>query len=193
MRRTHGLRTAGIAALSLFVGAMPSGVRAGEVTIDTPTFEERRLERGIELRERSRARAGAQLGYPVVLPSDAVRGIDYFTVSQQIARLAALLQMLGNSPGAAAAGGFLPTPPGWAGPEGPSGSVAAVYGPEGPTERSVRLLLEYRLMVAGNPRLKVGEIRESEDRVTARIVTADGSLVDEYVVDKETGVWTPVR
>lgn len=75
----------------------------------------------------------------------------------------------------------------------PLASVSSVYGPDGPTKKSVRLLLEYRLMVAGNPRLKIGEIVDHGDRVTAQVVTTDGSLVDEYVVDKKTGVWRPVR
>ncbi len=31
------------------------------------------------------------------------------------------------------------------------------------------------------------------DKVTASVVTADGSLVEEYTIDKKSGVWTPVR
>jgi len=76
--------------------------------------------------------------------------------------------------------------------EAQSGATA-IYGPEGPTERSVRLLLEYRLMVTGNPRLRIGKIADDGTSVTAQVVTAEGSLVEEYGIDKKTGVWRPIR
>ena len=105
-----------------------------------------------------------------------------------MARLAAVMQGMGaGSPGA------------WQGGAAPglgsfmnTGSVPA-YGPDGPTEKSVRLILEYRLMVAGNPRLKVGSVADKGDAVHATVVTPDGSLVEEYDVSKATGAWAPVR
>ena len=48
-------------------------------------------------------------------------------------------------------------------------------------------------MVVGNPRLKVGEIRDEGDAVHADVVTVDGSLVDTYRIDKNTGTWEPLR
>ena len=50
-----------------------------------------------------------------------------------------------------------------------------MYGPGGPTRKSVRLLLEYRLMVAGNPRLTVGVVRDDGDKVIAQVTTAGGA------------------
>ena len=48
-------------------------------------------------------------------------------------------------------------------------------------------------MVAGNPRLRVGEVTAKDAAIIARVVTVDGSLVEEYAVDKRTGLWNPVR
>ncbi|MBI4183001.1 MAG: hypothetical protein HY521_03250 [Proteobacteria bacterium] len=52
----------------------------------------------------------------------------------------------------------------------------------------VRARLEQRLARDGNPRLKLGEIKEvDKDAITAEIVTTDGSLVDRLKVDRHTG------
>ena len=53
---------------------------------------------------------------------------------------------------------------------------------------AVRAMIENRLAWDGNPRLKVGEVRESEaGTIVADIVTTDGALVDRLEVDPRTG------
>lgn len=143
----------------------------------------RNHERAETLRQQSRDRAVSGLGYPTVEDSDDTppRTTDYDALSSAIERLARIVErMRGPVPG-------LPTA------DAPPSDLRAVYGPDGPTERSVRLILEYRLMVGGNPRLKVGAVDEGETAVRATVVTRDDSLVEEYEVDKATGVWRPVR
>ncbi len=196
MTRTGYLRV-GVLVLALVIaGSVP-----GEARADHPehkTFEERRNERANTLRERAKENARAPLPYENVYGPEYDRRYDFYSIGQQIARLAALMQRFADAAGTAQAPGFVPAPPpAWAGPAGSlSGrgpGVAGVYGPDGPTGKSVRLLLEYRLMVAGNPRLRVGAVKETDDRVVASVVTADGSLVEEYTIDKKSGVWTPMR
>jgi hypothetical protein len=47
-------------------------------------------------------------------------------------------------------------------------------------------MLERYLKQQSNPRLKVGEVKE-KDTITAEIVTADGSLVQRFKIDRHTG------
>jgi hypothetical protein len=70
----------------------------------------------------------------------------------------------------------------------------ALAGPRGPdrdlnlTAAQVKTLAEARLIVAGNPRLKVGAVKEKDrDTYTVDIVTADNSLVLQREVDRHTG------
>lgn len=159
------------------------------------TKSERQHERAQDLRRRGTAAARSGVGYRDVYgPITTTDPDTYYALSLQIDRLAGMINTLRQAEAqrrAASRGShpMVPPVPGGA----PLASVSSVYGPDGPTKKSVRLLLEYRLMVAGNPRLKIGEIVDHGDRVTAQVVTTDGSLVDEYVVDKKTGVWRPVR
>ncbi|MGE4059484.1 MAG: hypothetical protein AB7E69_11525 [Sphingomonadales bacterium] len=113
---------------------------------------------------------------------------DFVALSMQIERLAAYLREqaeanAGQAP-AAVPGLDLPVP---------GSGVARHYGPDGPTVRSVSALLEYRLMLAGNPALKVGPVTDEGDRIRARIMGAGDALMDEYLVEKSSGVWTQVR
>ena len=48
-------------------------------------------------------------------------------------------------------------------------------------------------MVAGNPKLTVGTVNDEGDKIMAQVTTVEGSLVEQFEVDKNTGVWTPVR
>jgi hypothetical protein len=68
-------------------------------------------------------------------------------------------------------------------------NTLSIYGPEGPTTKSVRLLMEYRLLLGGNPRLKLGKIQENETVIEAQILTIDNSLVQTYIIDKKSGLW----
>ncbi len=182
----------------VFAGSLIGEFQVRAETLEHKTIEERRLERANTLRERAKENARAPLRYENVYGPEYNRRYDFYSLGQQIARLAALMQRLADTTGAERAPDFVPVPPpAWAGVAGPlaapSQGVARVYGPEGPTEKSVRLLLEYRLMVAGNPRLRVGAVRENADKVTASVVTVDGSLVEKYTIDKKSGAWTPLR
>lgn len=52
----------------------------------------------------------------------------------------------------------------------------------------VRSILEQRVDRMGNDRLKVGDVKDKDDKtITAEIVTQDGSLVDRFEFDKTTG------
>ena len=53
---------------------------------------------------------------------------------------------------------------------------------------AVKNRMERWLAWRGNPRLKLGEVKEKDaDSITADIVTADNSLVDRFIVDRHTG------
>ena len=130
------------------------------------------------------------LGYPIVpywenYPREP---IDYVGLSIQIQNLAAHLHAMAA---AAAATASAPGPmiPG-ATPPNEQTPLSQTYGPDGPTVDSVSTVLEYRLMVAGNDRLKPGKTTDEGEVIRTQIVTQDGSVVDEYLVNKETGEWT---
>lgn len=56
------------------------------------------------------------------------------------------------------------------------------------TVKDVRLFMEKRLGRLGNKRLKVGAVKQADDRtITADIVTVDNSLVRRFTVDRNTG------
>jgi len=146
--------------------------------------------------QRQRAEAGARadlnnLGYPNPYQNDyPPRETDFVALSMQIEALAAHMRALAAEQ---ASQSMAPAAvPGLDLPQAGSG-VAATYGPDGPTPKSVRMVLDYRLLLAGNPRLRSGAITDRGDAVSAQIITADGAVVDEFLVDKRTGVWTPQR
>ena len=52
----------------------------------------------------------------------------------------------------------------------------------------VRHFLEHRLEWQGNKRVKVGDVKETDDStIVAEIVTVDGSLVQRLTIDRHTG------
>ena len=53
--------------------------------------------------------------------------------------------------------------------------------------------LTQRLEQRGNDRLKVGSVTETDDTITAQIVTVDNSLVRTIEIDKTTGRHKPVN
>lgn len=173
------------AAMILLVAAAPPAIAQ-------PTQQERNTARANQLRQQARENAERRLDYPYAPVTQGPVADDYFALGQQIQRLGILIQAWQN---AAATGGGFARPIAGLPAEGLPNreAVAAVYGPEGPTEKSVRLLLEYRLMLAGNPRLAVGKVTDQGDAILGQVVTRDGSVVDEYRVDKKTGGWAPVR
>ena len=175
-------------AIGLLVSLVPVGGRAGELNSDTLSKEEREHARAEAARQRSVARARALLGYEV-LPEQfgANQRFDYFTLSQQAARIGAILRDMAIA--ARQQTTALPLMP--SGPAADGASMVEIYGPGGPTEKSVRALLEYRLIVLGNPRLAVGEITETEQKVIAAIITRkESSVVTRYEIDKASGAWS---
>ena|GEM_PF-1982823 len=165
---------------------------------------EREHLRARDLRERSEEKSGAYLGYPNVFQNYPNRTIDYYLLSHQINQLRMLIEDLESRKrdNLGKNENFIPKlPPGLDIPSSlgmgygleESGGVISVYGEKGPNTQSVRLLLEYNLLVSGNPRLKIGTIEENEEFVIAEIVTLDGSLVEKYSVDRKTGLWKVIR
>lgn len=62
------------------------------------------------------------------------------------------------------------------------------------TVDDVRAHIEQRLQWRGNDRLKVGEVKELDDKtIVAEIVTVDDSLVKKIQIDKATGRRTPIQ
>jgi len=62
------------------------------------------------------------------------------------------------------------------------------------TVESVTKFMEQRLTQMGNKRLKVGEVKATDDKtIVAEIVTLDGSLVQKLQFDRNTGRHFPVR
>lgn len=56
------------------------------------------------------------------------------------------------------------------------------------TVRDVRLFMGKRLERLGNKRLKVGPVKQADERtITADIVTVDNSLVQRFKIDRDTG------
>jgi len=92
---------------------------------------------------------------------------------------------------------------GWGGGYGPGmmrgwrGGYGPGYGPGGQTNQALNLTtddvkarIERWLAFRGNPRLKVGEVKEKDaDTITADIVTKDNSLVQRFIVDRHTGAF----
>jgi hypothetical protein len=150
-----------------------------------------RTDKADQIRLESEARAQSKLGYEniydvFIAPSGSAK--DYIALSNQIARLAAVIRAMGERAEQSASSGILNLGL----PARDVSDLGAVYGPSGPTAKSVRLILEYRLMVSGNPRLRVGPVSETDSQVRADVVTTDGSLVERYAVDKKTGAWSPI-
>jgi hypothetical protein len=61
------------------------------------------------------------------------------------------------------------------------------------TVDDVKAMLERRLEMWGNERLKVGAVTEQDDRILGEIVTQDGSLVDKFAFDRRSGRMTRVE
>ncbi len=86
--------------------------------------------------------------------------------------------------------------PGW-GMMGPGGGMMPWAAPGEGRALSVddaKAMLERRLAIWGNPRLKVGAVKEEgKETIVADVVTVDNSLVQRYQIDRSTGAMRPVR
>ncbi len=162
---------------------------------DEISLEERQHFQAQQLREASKARAQSQLGYENIYRDPKNRQIDYYALTQQINILSNIVRSLAESQETNSnsnSGGTPQTLPRALSVvrSSPESQVDHIYGPAGPTEKAVRLLLEYQLMVNGNSRLKVGDIKDENSFISADVITIDGSLVERYQIDKSTGIWT---
>jgi len=175
---------------TMIAGCAVASISYAQQNYPPQNLNERNFERADFFRERAKRNAQSDLEYPFIPYQSGRSGsIDYMALTNQIQLLAAQLNALAaeaarlERQNASAPGLDLPVP----------GGSSGTYGPDGPTEKSVAVVLEYRLMVSGNPRLKVGPITDEGENIRAQIVTEDGALVDEYLVNKANGVWSPVR
>ena len=58
----------------------------------------------------------------------------------------------------------------------------------------VKKHLDRRIAWEGNPRLKVGDVKEKDaDTIVADIVTKDNSLVQRFVVNRHNGFFRPAE
>ena len=69
--------------------------------------------------------------------------------------------------------------------DGPGGTVLNA----GLDTEAAKAMIERQLAMRGNPRVKVGEVKEvDDDTITVDIVTkAEGALVDQLTIDRHTG------
>jgi len=182
---------------------IPNNIRADQVnSVHQDAAKSYKAER---LRIRSAERAGANIGYQPIYQERINSTVDYRALSDQIHRLGLLIRQidrrLNNTETVLGENLTIITPflgrVGLSTEEdtilGESFSIERVYGPNGVTEKSVRLLLEYRLLLTGNPRLKVGKIAVNENHFTIQVVTQEQSVVEEYQVDRKNGKWTPAH
>ena len=159
---------------------------------DEISLKERQHLQALQLREAAKARAQSHLGYENIYRDPRDRQIDYYALNQQISHLSNIIKSLAESE---QANKVYTSPPSILprslNPVTAPQSIAKenIYGPSGPTEKAVRLLLEYQLMINGNERLQVGKIEEKEAFITAEVVTVEGSLVERYRIDKSNGSW----
>ena len=178
-----------------FLGCLLScGLVFGAFSVSVADDESDHQTRANELRQASQARAAAKLGYSEIYnPNENNnRHVDYFTLSRTIQRLAIIVEELERS-SRQTDQRLAHTIPSF--PQRPMmpNELLHVYGPNGPDERSVTLLLEYQLLVGGNPRLKIGKVVDHGESISATVITIGGSLVEEYRVNKQRGNWQPVR
>ncbi len=164
--------------------ALPGGTQANDAHVE----DERDHEMANIIRERAVERSKRALQPEFYLYDDSQRReIDFYSLSQQIDRLGAVIRQMGDA--AARAKQSMQETSGVM-PYVHPGNFHRLYGPQGPTVRSVKALLEHRLVVAGNPRVKAGRVISDAETVTAEVVTAkEGALVEKFSIDKSTGIW----
>jgi hypothetical protein len=111
----------------------------------------------------------------------------------------------GGGPGPGPGGGYGPGyhMRGWGGGYGPGmmQGYGPGYGPRADAQGNqtlnlstddVKSRMERWLTWQGNPRLKLGEVKEKDaDTITAVIVTKDNSVVQRFIVDRHTGFTGP--
>ncbi|HDM79257.1 MAG TPA: hypothetical protein ENG51_22760 [Deltaproteobacteria bacterium] len=54
-------------------------------------------------------------------------------------------------------------------------------------QEQAKMMVKHYLKMKGNPNLKLGKLTDQKDYFVAEITTKDGSLVEKYQIDKNTG------
>jgi hypothetical protein len=84
--------------------------------------------------------------------------------------------------------------PGWTGPGRGGYGFGRSALRQDLTADDVKHILEHRLQWQGFTNLRVGDIAEKDDdTLTAEVVTADGTLVQRFKVNRHTGAMSPVQ
>lgn len=163
----------------------PAAIAAG------PT--ESKADRADRLRKESRARSVTGIGYEVIGAPDDTKPypMDYHALGSIISRLGTIIQQMDAAKSRSIKEG--PHIPGLPGGGQETTSLSRTYGPGGPTVKSVRALLSYRLVTLGNANLQVGTVKDHKAHIVATVVTRENSLVANYKVDKKTGIWRQVN
>jgi len=60
------------------------------------------------------------------------------------------------------------------------------------TQEQAKMMVEHYLKMKGNPNLKLGKLTDQKDYFVAEITTKDGSLVEKYQIDKNTGLFKSI-
>lgn len=102
----------------------------------------------------------------------------------------------GYGPGPGMMGGYGPgMMQGYGEGYGPGMMGPGAYGRQGNLNLStddVKNYLERWIAVQGNPRLKIGDVKEKDaDTIEADVVTKDNSLVQRFIVNRHTGFYQP--
>ena len=136
----------------------------------------------------SKAQSQSKLGYDAVTVESNRRQIDYAALSYQISILARLIEDMKIQSQTNEVAKVKPLVPDFG--QALSGNNSRnMHSPNGPSVKSVKLIAEYQLLQHGNDRLRVGKIKDLANELTVEIETVDGSLVEKYAINKQTGAW----
>ena len=135
-------------------------------------------------REMAVERASARLRSETLPPEEyPPESTDYYALSAQIRRLSALIKDMVAAEDSETDRTILfrgvADGPAWR---------ERVFGPKGPTVESVSALMRYRLVLLGNPNLELGKVQDRGAHIEGRLVTRDGSLIEVYEFDKQSGL-----
>lgn len=136
----------------------------------------------------SKAQSQSKLGYDPVIVESNRQQIDYAALSYQISILSRLIEDMQQQSAEKPSNALSPMVPDIQNNLAGAGAKS-MHGPDGPTVKSVKLIAEYQLLRHGNKRLRVGKIEDHANELTVEIETVDGSLVEKYVINKQTGAW----
>jgi len=174
--------------ITLVAGISSPYVNAELQLVEVDKGERQAIHSNI-VRERAKANAQTNLNYEYVYNNSGIS--NQVLLGQQIAQLASMTSSLANQIAQQASSDLVYGPQLSIAPVVNSSTpVTNIYGPTGVNVKTVRTLLNYRLMIAGNPNIKAGKVHDNAKYVLVELVTLNGSLVGKYQVSKENGQWT---